>query len=238
MAVSSFECTNSVFIITNENNSFSITTSGHWNSESAQQTIDKLKELLELDKRDLSLQIAAVREKGHKIHIREDEYNLSDLDNSLLRNEIFEKLKKCTGFSYPSSELDGDTGCERVIFDKNEQSSHIEFNEGTQCVSISFTDRSPSKYEGLEDIAYRLQLTYDEIIDVLDLKYIPTSTIGCTLPLGMYEIIDINFMLKSLLPKEVKVNITIDDVRLKSNLTTNKTIRFTKKTFFLCNFRF
>ena len=35
-------------------------------------------------------------------------------------------------------------------------------------------------------------------------------------------------MLKSLLPIEVKVNITIDDIRLKSNLTTNKTIRFTK----------
>ena len=69
MAVSSFECKNSVFNITNENNSFSITTSGHWNSESAQQIIDELKELLELDKRDLSLHIAAVREKGHKIHI-------------------------------------------------------------------------------------------------------------------------------------------------------------------------
>ena len=93
MAVSSFECTISVFNITNENNSFSITTSGHWNSESAQQTIDKLKEQLELDKRDLSLHTAAVREKGHKKEIGEDEYDLSDLDNSLLRNEIFEKLK-------------------------------------------------------------------------------------------------------------------------------------------------
>ena len=39
-------------------------------------------------------------------------------------------------------------------------------------------------------------------------------------------------MLKSLLPKEVKVNFTIDDVRLKSKLTTNKTIRFTKILFF------
>ena len=51
----------------------------------------------------------------------------------------------------------------------------------------------------------------------------------------MYEIIDFNFMLKSLLPKEVKVNITIDDIRLKSNLTTNKTIKFTKKSFFIQN---
>ena len=39
-------------------------------------------------------------------------------------------------------------------------------------------------------------------------------------------------MLKSLLPKEVKVYNTFDDVRLKSNLTIIKTIRFTKKSFF------
>ena len=38
-------------------------------------------------------------------------------------------------------------------------------------------------------------------------------------------------MLKSLLPKEVKVNITIDCVGLK--FFTKKTIRFTKKSFFI-----
>ena len=38
-------------------------------------------------------------------------------------------------------------------------------------------------------------------------------------------------MLKSSLPNEVKVNITIDDIRLKSNLTTNKPVRFTRKSF-------
>ena len=48
----------------------------------------------------------------------------------------------------------------------------------------------------------------------------------------MYEIFDINFMIKILPPKEVKVNITIDGFRLKSNLTTNKTIKVTKKYFF------
>ena len=38
-------------------------------------------------------------------------------------------------------------------------------------------------------------------------------------------------MLKCLRPDEVKLNITIDDIRLRSNLTTNETIRFTKKSF-------
>ena len=33
IAVSSSECTNSVFIITNENNSFSIIVPGHWEDE-------------------------------------------------------------------------------------------------------------------------------------------------------------------------------------------------------------
>ena len=93
-AVSSFECTTSVFNITNENNSFSITIPGHWNSESAEKTVEKLKELLEFDKKDLSLHIAAVREKGRKIYLGEDEFDLLDLDNSLLSKEIFEKLKK------------------------------------------------------------------------------------------------------------------------------------------------
>ena len=65
----------------------------------------------------------------------------------------------------------------------------------------------------------------------MDLKHIPTTTIGYKLPPGMYEIIDINFLLKSLLPKEVKVDITVDDIRLKSSLTTNKTIKITKKSF-------
>ena len=38
-------------------------------------------------------------------------------------------------------------------------------------------------------------------------------------------------MLKSLLHKEVKINITNGGVRLKSNLTINQTIRFTKFYF-------
>ena len=89
-----------------------------------------------------------------------------------------------------------------------------------------------SKYNDLEDLVYRFQQTYDENIDILELKYIPTTTIGYTLPPCIYEIIDFYLMLKSLLPNEVKVKITIDDIRLKSNLPTNKTIKFGRKHFF------
>ena len=81
-------------------------------------------------------------------------------------------------------------------------------------------------------MAYRFQVTYDDPIDILDLKNIPTTTIRYTPPPGMYEIIDINFMLKSLLPTETNVKFTIDNIRPKSNLNSNKTIKFTKKYFF------
>ena len=77
-----------------------------------------------------------------------------------------------------------------------------------------------------------MQLTYDEIIDVLDLKYIPTKRIGYSLAPGIYEIVDLNNTLKHILPDNVKVNITKDDIRLKSNLKINQTLIFTGKSFF------
>ena len=48
LGVTSFECTNSVFIITEENNSFAITIPGHWENKTAEKTIDELNKLLEL----------------------------------------------------------------------------------------------------------------------------------------------------------------------------------------------
>ena len=58
------------------------------------------------------------------------------------------------------------------------------------------------------------------------------STTGYRLSPGIYEISDIKLMLKSILPDDVKVDFTIDDIRLRSHLSTNNTIKFTKKSFF------
>ena len=80
-------------------------------------------------------------------------------------------------------------------------------------------------------MVFRMELTYHEVAEILDTKYIDAKSTGYTFPPGSYEVFDINLMLKSSLPDEVKVNITIDDIRLRSNLTTNKTISFTKKSF-------
>ena len=77
-----------------------------------------------------------------------------------------------------------------------------------------------------------MRLSYNEIINILDLKYIPTKRIGYSLNPAIYEVVDLNNSLKYILPDTVKVNITIDDIRLKSNLKTNQTLIFTNKSFF------
>ena len=117
LAVSSFECTNSVFNITNDNNSCSTIIQGHWETEFAEKTIDEVNRLLEL--RSLELHVNEVRKRGNKLKIGDKEYKLSDFDNQ--KYEILEELKK-------------------------------------------------TKYIDLGDVVYRMQLTYGEIIDVLDLK--------------------------------------------------------------------
>ena len=179
IGVTSLECTNSVFNITNENNSFSIIIPGHYGTESAEETIDELNKILEL--KSLEVHVKAVRERGVKIKIGDNEYKLSDFDTQ--KNEILEELKNV-------------------------------------------------KYNDLEDLVHRMQLTYDEIIDVLDLKYIPIKRTSYSLNPGIYEVTDINNILKYILPDNVKVTVTIDDIRLKSNLKINQTLIFTNKSFF------
>ena len=77
-----------------------------------------------------------------------------------------------------------------------------------------------------------MRLSYDEIMDILDLKYIPTKRTGYSLDPSIYEVIDLNNTLKYILPDKVKVDVTIDDIRLKANLKTNQTLIFTEKSFF------
>ena len=64
------------------------------------------------------------------------------------------------------------------------------------------------------------------------MKCIDASTSGYTLPPGIYEVSDINLMLKSILPDDGKVIITFHHNKLKSNLTSNNTITFTETSFF------
>ena len=179
LGVSSFECTNSIFNITNENNSFSIIIPGHYQNKSDEKTINDLNKLLEL--KSLELHVEEVRKTGNKIKIEGNENKLSDFDTQ--KNEILEELK------------------------------NVKFND-------------------LEDFVYRMRLSYDEVMDILDLKYIPTERTGYSLDPDIYEVDELNNTLKYILPDNVKVSVTIDDIRLKSNLKTNQTLIFTEKSFF------
>ena len=180
ITVSSLECTNSVFIINNKNNSFSITIPGHWESKSAEKTIDELNKLFELKSENgIELHVGQVRKKG-LILMNDD--SLSRLDT--FKNEILEELRN-------------------------------------------------AKYNELEDLVYRFQLTNNEIIEILDIKDFPTKRTSHSLNPGMYEVVDLNNTFKYILPDNVKVSVTIDDVRLKSNFKKNQTFIFTKKSFFI-----
>ena len=81
-------------------------------------------------------------------------------------------------------------------------------------------------------MVYRLQLTYDEIVKILDLKYIPTKRIGYSLKPEVYQIGDINNTFKKNLPDNVEISVTIDEKIYKSNLKVYQTLLFTNKSFF------
>ena len=153
--------------------------SGHYETESAEKTIDELNKLLELRSQNgIELHVEQVKKEGL---ILINDYSLSSL--GMFKDEILEDLKN-------------------------------------------------AKFNDLEDMVYRFQLTYDEIMDILDLKYIPAKRTGYSLNPGTNEVIDLNNTLKYILPNNVKVKITINDIRLKSNSKTNQSLLFTKKSFF------
>ena len=82
-----FECTNSVFNIIDENNSFSIIIPGHYQTKFDEKTIDELNKLIEL--RSLELHVKKVRKRLNQIKIEDNEYILSDFDTQK-KNEILE----------------------------------------------------------------------------------------------------------------------------------------------------
>ena len=81
-------------------------------------------------------------------------------------------------------------------------------------------------------MVYGMQLAYDELIDILDLKYVHSKRIGYSLYSGVYEKADINKILEFILPDNVKVSITGDDIGKKSFLKTKQNSIFTEKSFF------
>ena len=83
-----------------------------------------------------------------------------------------------------------------------------------------------------------MQLTHGETIGILDLNYIPTKRTGYSLNPGICEVVDLKNTLKFILPDNVKVIVTIVDVRLKSNFKTNQILLFTEKSLFYTSLGF
>ena len=77
------------------------------------------------------------------------------------------------------------------------------------------------------------ELPHHEVAEIIDTKHFDASSTGLSLEPGKNRISEINLFLKSLLSVEVKVSLTINDFRLRSNLTTKKSKRFTEKWFFI-----
>ena len=77
-----------------------------------------------------------------------------------------------------------------------------------------------------------MQLTYDEIIDLLDLKFIPTTRIGYSKKPNIYQTSDINNTLKNILPDNAEISVTIDEKIYKSSLKIHQTLIFTNKISF------
>ena len=78
IGVSSFECTNSVFNVTDENNSFSIIIPGHYLTEFAEKLINDLNKFLMT--KSLEFHVEEVQKRGNEIRIGDNEYKLSDFD--------------------------------------------------------------------------------------------------------------------------------------------------------------
>ena len=76
LAVTSFECTNSVFNITDENNSFSISPPGYWNAEDGEELTTMLNKFVELrSENDIELHVKEVEKRGIRLEIENSGYN-------------------------------------------------------------------------------------------------------------------------------------------------------------------
>ena len=80
-------------------------------------------------------------------------------------------------------------------------------------------------------MVYRMGLTYDEVIDKLDLKIILTKRTRYSLTPGTYEITEINKTLNYIFPDNVKLSITFDDIGIKSILNIIQNLLFTTNFF-------
>ena len=80
------------FTITDEDEKFSITNPGYWSSRGGEETIHKLRNLLELrSQNDIELHKQEIRKRANQTKIGDKTIKISDLDTS--KNEKLDELK-------------------------------------------------------------------------------------------------------------------------------------------------
>ena len=78
-----------------------------------------------------------------------------------------------------------------------------------------------------------MQLTNDEIIEILELKHISTKSTGFSVKPNIYQISDKNNTLKKILTDNVEISVTTEEKIYKSNLKISQTLIFTIKISFI-----
>ena len=140
ISINFFGAKNSVFIISFENNRFSISTSIFWAPNGGEETINKLNSLLDFrSPSDIELPVKKAEKRSTRIERDNSGFNLAGFHH--FKSETLAELKRV-------------------------------------------------KNKDLEDMVYRMELPYDEIVDIMDVKIIAGSIIGYFLPPGIYEFTD------------------------------------------------
>ena len=138
-------------------------------------------------------------------------FNKTDENNSLSFSSLSfwtaedgeELINKLNKFLQPKSEND----IEKHVKEVEKRGTRIEIeNSGYTLAGFDYfkseqlAELRRVRYKELEDMIYKMELTYDEILDMLDIKNYAGSTNGYTITPRMNEISDNNLMIKSSLP--------------------------------------
>ena len=83
------------------------------------------------------------------------------------------------------------------------------------------------KNNDIEDIT---ELSYDEVSTIFNIKNVGATTTGYTVPPGNYENRNVEPILESPLPSDVKVFTTADFIRTNKHLTLNDTTKLYEET--------
>ena len=114
---------------------------------------------------------------------------------TISRLQILLKLRSQNGIELHAKEVEK----RGLITTKELSYSDLDTHRNEIIEDLKFAE-----YNDLEDMVFRLELTFSEITEILDTSYIAASSTGYTLSTGIFEMSHLNSMLKSLLPLDVK----------------------------------